>query len=65
VFFVDGYRFYEVTNGVSHIDEYLILSMEVPSDPKELKDTVFPDVFVVDYVKAYRKKRNAGVKKSQ
>ena len=65
VFFVDGYRFYEVTNGVSHIDEYLILSMEVPSDPKELKDTVFPDVFVVDYVKAYQKKRNAGVKKSQ
>jgi beta-glucanase (GH16 family) len=65
VFFVDGYRFYEVTNGVSHIEEYLILSMEVPSDPKELKDTVFPDVFVVDYVKAYQKKRNAGVKKSQ
>ena len=57
VFFVDGYRFYEVTTGISHIDEYLILSMEAPSDPKEIKDAVLPDVFVVDYVKVYQRKR--------
>ena len=56
-FFVDGYRFYEVRAGLSHIDEYMILSMEIPSKPEEIKDTVFPDVFVVDYVKVYKKKR--------
>ncbi len=53
VFFADGYRFYEVTSGNSHTEEYLILSMGIPL---EVKDTVFPDVFVVDYVKVYRKK---------
>ena len=56
-FFVDGYRFYEVAAGLSHIEEYMILSMEIPSKPEEIKDTVFPDVFVVDYVKVYKKKR--------
>jgi beta-glucanase (GH16 family) len=56
-FFVDGYRFYEVTTGISNIEEYLILSMEIPSEIKEIKDTVFPDDFVVDYVKVYKKGR--------
>ncbi len=55
VFFVDGYRYYEVTEGVSHIPEYLILSMELPSNPKEIAATVFPDVFTVDYVRVYQK----------
>ena len=61
VFFVDGYRFSEVTTGISHIEEYLILSMEAPSDAKEIKDAVFPDAFVVDYVKVYQRKRFGGV----
>jgi beta-glucanase (GH16 family) len=56
VFFVDGYKYYEVTTGISNIEEYLILSMEIPSEVKEIKDTVFPDVFTVDYVKVYKKK---------
>jgi len=56
VFFVDGYRFYEVTKGISNIEEYLILSMELPSKMEELKNAVFPDVFIVDYVKVYKKK---------
>jgi beta-glucanase (GH16 family) len=55
-FFVDGYKFYEVKKGISHIPEYLILSMEIPSDPKDIKNTVLPDVFEVDYVKVYKKK---------
>jgi beta-glucanase (GH16 family) len=58
-FFVDGYRFYEVTAGLSHIGEYLILSMEIPSKPEEIVNTVFPDVFVVDYVKVYKPKTGA------
>ena len=56
VFFVDGYKYYEVTRGISHIPEYLILSMELPSDPKDIQNTVFPDVFSVDYVRVYQKK---------
>jgi hypothetical protein len=56
VFFVDGYKYYEVTIGISHIEEYLILSMEIPSDQKDLRGTVFPDVFSVDYVKVYKRK---------
>ena len=55
-FYVDGYKYYEVTAGLSHIEEYLILSMEIPADAREIKGTVFPDVFIVDYVKVYQKK---------
>lgn len=55
-FFIDGYKFYEVTQGISNIEEYMILSMELPSTMEELKNAVFPDVFIVDYVKVYKKK---------
>jgi beta-glucanase (GH16 family) len=56
IFYVDGYKFYVVTQGISHIDEYMILSMEFPGELKEIEKTLFPDVFVVDYVKYYKKK---------
>ncbi|MBL9139103.1 MAG: glycoside hydrolase family 16 protein [Verrucomicrobiales bacterium] len=56
VFFVDGLKFYEVTQGISRIEEYLILSMEIPSKPEEIRNTVFPDEFLVDYVRVYRKR---------
>ena len=56
IFYVDGYKFYEVTKGISHADEYIILSMELPHDAKDIEHTVFPDVFIVDYVKVYKKK---------
>lgn len=56
IFYIDGYKFYEVTIGISNIEEYMILSMELPSDKKDIKNTVFPDVFIVDYVKVYKKK---------
>lgn len=65
VFFVDGYKYYEVTTAISNIEEYLILSMEIPSDVKEIKDTVFPDVFTVDYVKVYKKKESNPVGKTK
>lgn len=55
IFYVDGYKFYEVTKGISNIEEYMILSMEFPGEMKEIAKTVFPDVFVVDYVRVYRK----------
>jgi beta-glucanase (GH16 family) len=55
-FYVDGYRYYEVTKGISQIEEYLILSMELPSESKEIEKTIFPDVFTVDYVRVYQLK---------
>ncbi|MTK54613.1 glycoside hydrolase family 16 protein [Paludibacter sp.] len=55
-FFIDGYKFYEETRGISNIPEYMILSMELPETRKSLENTVFPDVFVVDWVKVYQKK---------
>jgi hypothetical protein len=55
-FFVDGYKYHELTHPISHIEEYIILSMELPASLESLKDSVFPDVFIVDYVKVYKKK---------
>lgn len=56
IFYIDGYKFYEVTEGISNIDEYMILSMEYPGSKKEIRKTKLPDVFIVDYVKVYQKK---------
>ncbi len=55
VFFIDGYKFYEVSKGISNIEEYMILSMEYPGNKKEIRKTKLPDVFIVDYVKVYQK----------
>jgi len=54
-FYIDGYKFHEETRGVSKIEEYMILSMELPGELKSLAETVFPDVFIIDYVKVYQK----------
>lgn len=56
VFYVDGLKFYEVTQGISKIKEYLILSMEYPSNPADMTRTLYPDAFVVDYVRVWQKK---------
>ena len=55
IFYVDGYKYYEVTDGISDIEEYMILSMEYPGKREEILKTIFPDVFMVDYVKGYQK----------
>ncbi|MEI6140510.1 MAG: glycoside hydrolase family 16 protein [Mariniphaga sp.] len=57
IFYIDGYKFYEITQGISNIEEYMILSMEYPNNPEEIAKTIFPDVFIVDYVKVYQKKQ--------
>jgi beta-glucanase (GH16 family) len=56
-FYVDGYKFYEVTIGISQIEEYMILSMEPPQE-EEIHNMLLPDEFIIDYVRVY-KKRNA------
>ncbi len=55
-FFVDGYKYYELIHAISHIDEYIILSMELPGKKEDLKDSVLPDVYLIDYVKVFKKK---------
>lgn len=54
-FFVDGIKYYETNKAISHIDEYIILSMELPHKIEELSESVFPDIFKIDYVKVYKK----------
>ncbi len=54
-FYIDGFKFHEMTQGISNIEEYMILSMELPGKPENLARTVFPDVFIVDWVKVYKK----------
>jgi len=50
-----GYKFHEQTQGISDIDEYMILSMELPPERESIAKTIFPDVFMVDWVKVYKK----------
>lgn len=57
IFYIDGLKFYEVTQGISNVEEYMILSMEYPGKLEEVSKTIFPDVFIVDYVKVYQKKQ--------
>ena len=55
-FFVDGYKYHELRQAISHIDEYIILSFEPTHSKKDLEAATFPDTFAVDYVKVYKKK---------
>ena len=48
-------KFYEVSKGISRISEYMILSMEYPNSTEEIKETIFPDVFMVDWVRVWKK----------
>lgn len=54
-FFIDGIKYHEQTKGVSNIDEYMILSMEIPEKLQGIKNACAPDTFQVDYVKIYQK----------
>ncbi|MCE4565025.1 glycoside hydrolase family 16 protein [Maribellus sp. CM-23] len=54
-FFIDGLKYHELSKGLSHIDQYMILSMEIPSYLQGIKNACAPDTFIVDYVKVYKK----------
>ena len=56
-FFVDGYKYYEIKQAISHIDEYIILSFEPAHTMEVLKTATLPAVYIVDYVKVYKKKK--------
>lgn len=55
-FFIDGIRYQEVTRATSHIEQYIILSMGLQHTKEELKDSLLTDVFIVDFLKVYKKK---------
>ncbi|NOY76741.1 MAG: family 16 glycosylhydrolase [Calditrichaeota bacterium] len=55
-FFVDGIKYHEVKQAISHIDEYIILSFEPARSKEDLDGATYPDVFTIDYVKVYKKK---------
>lgn len=55
VFYIDGYKFHEETFGLSHTDEFIILSLEIPANKEAIKHMILPDSFLVDYVKVYKK----------
>ena len=54
-FYIDGLKFHEIKEGISHIDEYIILSMEIPFNLEKLSGAIAPDTFKVDYVRVYKK----------
>lgn len=54
-FYIDGLKFHEKAEGISHVDEYMILSMEIRATLEGHKNACAPDTFKVDYVKVYKK----------
>lgn len=54
-FYIDGLKFHEVEEGISHIEQYMILSMEIPATLEALKKACAPDTMMVDYVRVYQK----------
>ena len=56
VFFVDGLKYYEIKEAISHIDEYVVLSFVATNSMEELKNATLPDSYIIDYVKVYKKK---------
>ncbi len=56
-FYIDGLKYHEFTQAISHIEQYIILSMELPQTLEGMKEAELPDVYIIDYVKVYKMKR--------
>jgi hypothetical protein len=56
-FFVDGLKYYEIKEAISHIDEYMILSFEPAHSMEDLEKATLPDAYIIDYVKVYKLRR--------
>jgi len=54
-FYMDGLKFHETNKGLSHTDQYMILSMEIPTYLEGIKNASAPDAMIVDYVRVYKK----------
>ncbi|MDO5572150.1 MAG: glycoside hydrolase family 16 protein [Bacteroidales bacterium] len=54
-FYIDGKKYHEQSKGISNVEEYMILSMELPPYLEGIKNACAPDTFKVDYVKVFKK----------
>ncbi|MDI6447752.1 family 16 glycosylhydrolase [Anaerobaca lacustris] len=55
VFYVDGHQTWRSDKGVSHRDQYIILSLEVGTWAGDIAQAELPDHLYVDYVRVYKK----------
>jgi beta-glucanase (GH16 family) len=56
VIFLDGKEIWRTNKGISHVKEYLILSLEVDTWGGDISKAVLPDSVLFDYVRVYQKK---------
>lgn len=56
VFYVDGKETWRSDKGVSHRQEYMILSLEVGKWAGDIAEATLPDSLLVDYVRVYKKR---------
>ena len=55
VFYLNGQETWRTTQGVSHRDQYIILSLEVGKWAGAIADARLPDHLYIDYVRVYQK----------
>lgn len=56
VFYVDGKKTWSTCRGVSGIEQYIILSMDLMTSGGDFSKSSFPDRVVYDYVRVYKRK---------
>jgi beta-glucanase (GH16 family) len=59
VYFIDGEEKFRVKKGISHRDQYIILSLEVGDWAGDIRKANLPDFFIVDYVRVYKQKSHS------
>jgi beta-glucanase (GH16 family) len=55
-FYVDGKETWRTSEGLSHRDEYIVLSLEVGDWAGNIATAELPDHFLVDYVRVYQRR---------
>ncbi|UCD29171.1 MAG: glycoside hydrolase family 16 protein, partial [Planctomycetota bacterium] len=58
VIYVDGKEVWRTNEAVSHVEEYIILSLEVGKWAGKIADAKLPDYLYIDYVRVYQRKQD-------
>ena len=53
IFYIDGKETWRINEGISHIEQYIIISEEVGDWGGDITKAKLPDYFIVDYVRVY------------
>ena len=56
IFYVDGKETWRTNKGISHRQQYIILSLEVGKWADDISKATLPDSMIVDYVRVFREK---------